>query len=720
MVRHRSFPSFRRVHYGPSIWRGLCYAEPFSEPEGLTTTMAATTTFAFAGDNDNDNDATPDTDRPALADGELFAELDDLTITARLRPHPTSGRVRSRPGQLLTKSLTNATSNVAFTAPPEAGRVIARTADDPDMASAQIAGAFRVATPEGELLAAHYEASTPMLLPGPQPRGMSSTRAGDPLWPAPTIRDGIPCYNFDSPSAHRSTTASDIDRTVRDLRARKRPAEILATGVRQELATHLAILTFNDGTPDQWVVLIRDGITRWTACMMLGLGIADGEKLTAKQVGERIVNHLLPAARLAQIDNGDGYMSAQHAVRTAWLREFSADQLPARGDQGTRFGQRAIHLNQMLVVPTRLYLPTDVNGEMIGAIDRMVADIHTGQQKWNDDDEFFKQTLDIIYAMHRQGELTDDELALVLEVDEEQHPLDRAAHIAKLLLNDKYHAFKAQVRRQGTYGAVHLHHAVEILAAALSRPWAGIKPLGSAWSYKGVIDPEFTEFARINLRSPKSYRDLVPLALDGDPDAKQELRLVGALALVANGKVSTSLLGGSGGAKKRVRRITFIELFRGLLATQKGLLQLAIAADWFNADCEPGSDPLPAVDLNADGYASVDSNGIVRNAGNGGVSAQQLVDLALEGLQLSDEDEDGEAEVDPIAKARADMEGLLNELAGGMTELSGIVDEIARLRAEAQMNGRDIIGGESWDGIHKHLQKVMSGIYMIRPTDTGV
>lgn len=688
---------------------------PSATPKGLTTTMAAATTFTIAGDNDEE---TRDAGRPALADGELFAELDNQTITARLRPRPTTGRVRSRPGQLLAKALTQATSSVAFTAPLEAGRVIARTTDDPDMASAQITGAFRVATPEGELLAAHYEASTPMLLPGPQPRGMSTTRAGDLLWPAPTIRDGIPCYNFDSPAAHRTTTVGDIARTVRDLRDRKRPAEILATGVRQELATHLAILTFNDGTPDQWVVLIRDGITRWTACMMLGLGIADGEKLTAKQVGERIVDHLLPAARLAQIDNGDAYQSAQHAVRTAWLREFQADQLPTRGDEGASLGQRAIHLNQMLVVPTRLYLPTDVNGEMIGAIDRMVADVHTGQQKWNDDDQFFKQTLDVIYAMHRQAALTDEELTLVLEVDEDQHPLDRAARIAKLLLHDKYGAFKAQVRRQGTYGAVHLHHAVEILAAVLSRPWAGIKPLGSAWSYKGVFDPSFPEVARVRLRSPKSYLDLVPLALQGDVDAKLELRLVGAIALVANGKVSTSLLGGSGGAKRRVRRITFIELFRGLLATEKGLLQLALAADWFHAGYEPGSDPLPAVDLNADGYASVDSNGHVRDAAVGGVTTQRLVDLALEGLQLADEDDD-EPDVDPIAKARAEMEDRLKDLAADAEALSTLVDSIGELRTKAQMNGQDVIGMGPWQDILDYLMKAQSGVFMIRPTGTA-
>ncbi len=677
--------------------------------------MTTNTSFTIAGEID---DETVDAERPALAAGELIAELESLQITARLRPKPTMGKVRSRPGQLIAKALSAATVDVAFDAPAEAGRAIARTTDNPDMAAAQISGAFRVATPEGELLAAHYEASTPMLLPGPQPRGMSATRAGDPLWPAPTIRDGVPCYAFDSPAVHRRTTAGDITRTVHDLRERQRPAEILATGVRQELATHVAILTFRDGTPDQWVVLIRDGITRWTACMMIGLGIADGEKLSAKQVGERIVDAVLPTGRVTKTDNSEAYQNAQHALRTAWLREYEADTLPARGDRGPAYGQRAIHLNQMIVVPTRLYLPTEVNGEMIGAIDRMVADIHTGQEKWHDDDQNFKLILDILYAMHRQGDLTDDELDLLLEVDGDLHPLDRAARIAKLLLNDKYSRFKAQIRRQGAYGAVRLNHAVDLLAAVISRPWAGVKPLGSAWTYKGVLDPDFPDFRRIRLRSPKSYLELVPLAVDGDTDAVRELRLVGAIALVANGKVSTSLLGGSGGAVERVRRIPFAELFRGLVATPKGLTQLALAADWFHADYEPGSDPLPSVDMDAAGFASLDSNGQVRGAGVGGIQTQQLVDLALEGLHLPD-DESDDPEVDPIEHARTLMEGRLKQLAADAESLKILVNTISELRGRAQMVGQDITGLVPWQETFDNLVAAQAGMYAFRPTGTA-
>ncbi|MEU4361974.1 hypothetical protein [Promicromonospora sp. NPDC023987] len=667
--------------------------------------------FTIAGAADEN---ISETGRPALAPGELIAELGDLQITARLRPRPTIHKVRARPGQLISRSLDKATSGVAFTAPPEAGRVISRTTDDPTAADAQIAGAFRVATPEGELLAAHYEASTPMLLPGPQPRGMSATRASDPLWPAPTIREGIPCYRFADVATYRATTSGDIARTVHDLRVRKRPAEILATGVRQELATHLAILTFDDGTPDQFVVLIRDGITRWTACMMLGLGIADGERLTAKQVSERIIDRLLPTVRVSPTTHADAFQTAQHAVRTAWLREYEADELPARGQEPPSLGQRAIHLNQILVVPTRLYLPTDVNGEMIGAIDRMVADIHTGQEKWDDDDQFFKQTLDILHAMHRQGVLSDDELTLVLDVDEDQDPLDRAARICKLLLHDKYTELKAQIRRQGTYGAVQLHHAVEILAAALSRPWAGIKPLGSAWTYKGVLDPGLPH-TRLVLRSPDSYMDLVPLALKGDASAKAELRLVGAIALVANGRVSTTLLGGSGGSKRRVRRITFIELFKGLLATRKGLTQLALAADWFHAGYEPSSDPLPAVDMDAKGFASLDANGHVRNAAVGGVQAADLVDLALEGLKTSPDDEPDD-DIDPVTRARDEMEMRLKELADDAEALNTLVTSIGELRSRAQMVGQDITGMGPWQETFDHLVHAQTSMYAFRPT----
>lgn len=679
--------------------------------KGIYPAMTANPAFTIPGTTDDD---VAETGRPALAAGELIAELGDMQITARLRPRPTINKARSRPGQLISRSLDKATAGVAFSPPPEAGRAISRTTDDPTAADAQIAGAFRVATPEGELLAAHYEASTPMLLPGPQPRGMSATRASEPLWPVPTIRDGIPCYHFPDVAAYRATTSGDITRTVHDLRARKRPAEILATGVRQELATHLAFLTFDDDTPDQLVVLIRDGITRWTACMMLGLGIAAGERLTAKQVAGQIVDHLLPVARVSPTTHADAFQTAQHAVRTAWLREYDADQLPAHGDEPRSLGQRAIHLNQILVVPTRLYLPTDVNGEMIGAIDRMVADIHTGQEKWDDDDQFFKQTLDILHAMHRQGVLSDDELALVIDVDDEQHALARAAQICKLLLHDKYMEFKAEMRRQGTYSAVHLHHAVEILAPVLSRPWAGIKPLNSAWTYKGVLDPAFPKSGLV-LRSPNSYLDLVPLAMDGDADANAELRLVGAIALVANGRVSTTLIGGSGGAAKRTRRITFVELFKGLLATRKGLTQLALAADWFHPDYGPAVDPLPAVDMDAEDFASLDANGHVREASKGGVQISELVDLALEGIKVSPEDKP-DPDVDPVTKARNDMEQRLKELAEDAEALNALVASISELRGQAQMIGQDITGMAVWQETFDHLVQAQAGMYAFRPT----
>jgi hypothetical protein len=677
--------------------------------------MTTVPEFTFPDDPDA---STSGGGKPALAPGELIVELGDQQITARLRPRPTTGAVRPRPGQAISKSLDEATAGVTFTAPDNAGRVIARTADDPQTARSQISGAFRVATPEGDLLAAHYEASTPMLLPGPQPRGMSGTRVSDPVWPAPTIRDGIPCYRFASLEHYRSTTAGDITRTVRDLRARNRSAEILATGVRQELATHLAYIVFDDGTPDQLVVLIRDGITRWTGCLMIALGIADNDRLTPQQVSEQIVDRLLPLVRLKGTTRTDAFHVAQHAARATWLREFTQDQQAARGDRPASLGQRAIHLNQALVAPIRLYLPTEADGQMIGAIDRMVADVHTGQQRWEEEDQSFRRALDILHAMHRQGVLTDDDLSLILDVDPDQHPLDRAAHICKVLLHDEYHAFKAEMRRQGEYGAVHLHHAVDLVATVLSRPWAGYKPMGSAWGYKGVLDVAFPDSARVALRSPDAYLDLVPLALDGDVDAVRELRLVGAIALVANGRVTTSLLGGSGGAKKQVRRITFSELFKGLVATEDGLTQLALAADWFHADDDPANDLLPAVDLDAEGSAAVDANNHVRNAAKGGVQSEQLADLAREGLESlgQADDADTEPDVDPKLRARHEMELAIDELEASAAAQAILTTTIATKRAEADMAGHDVVGRATWDTILKDLLATQTGLLAFRPT----
>ncbi|WP_043650918.1 hypothetical protein [Cellulosimicrobium cellulans] len=673
-----------------------------------------TPTFTFADAPDDAEPTTADT-RPALAAGELIAELGGQLISTRLRPEPSTGSF-SRPAQAISKALDAATESVEFTPPREAGRTIARTTDNPSLAAAQIHGAFRVVTPEGELLSAHYEASTAMLLPGPQPRGMAGTRASDPLWPAPTVQDGIPRYPFASPTESRKVLVNSVERTMRDLQARNRPAEILATGVRQELSTHLAVFTFEDGTPDQWVILIRDGITRWTASMMLALELAGRRDLKPLDVATQIIEAALPLSRTASPTRGDAYATAQHALRTHWLREYTTDQLPARGDVGPSLGQRAIHLRQSIVVPTRLYLPTSDDGEMIGAIDRMVQDSHTGQAHWDDTDQSFKQALDIIHSMRRQDQLTDDEVQLLLDVDPDQNPLDRAARIAKLLLNEKFEAFKAQIRRQGTYSAVHLHHAVDLLAAVISRPWAHAKPIGSAWGYKGLLEPDF-QYGTITLASPRSYLDLVPAAAAGDKDAIRELRLVGTIALVANGRITTTVVGGSGGSKKPTRRLPLRDVFGGLSATLEGLTQLALAADWFHAETEPAADPTPAVDLTATGSAALDPNGHVPD---GGVSTADLVDLAARGLQHAGDGqgEDGPTpDRDPVAQAIAELLTDVDAFQQSVRTASELVAKIRSARTRAELDGRDIVSRAAWDEIQKDSNLIQWAVFAFQPQE---
>ncbi|MBM7820109.1 hypothetical protein JOE63_002586 [Cellulosimicrobium cellulans] len=670
-----------------------------------------TPAFTFAGAPAED-EPTTDTTRPALADGELIAVLGDQEISTRLRPEPSTEKV-SRPGQAIAKALEAATRTVEFTPPREAAQAVARTTDNPALAAAQIQGAFRVVTPEGELLSAHYEASTPMLLPGPQPRGMSGTRATDPLWPAPTVQDGIPRYPFASPTESRKVLVNSVERTMRDLQTRNRPAEILATGVRQELSTHLAVFTFDDGAPDQWVILIRDGITRWTASMMLALELAGRRDLKPLDVATQIIDAVLPLSRTARPVRDDAFAVAQHALRTQWLREYTADQLPARGKVAPSLGQRAIHLRQSIVVPTRLYLPTSDDGEMIGAIDRMVQDSHTGQQGWAGTDQSFKQALDIIHSMHRQTELTESELSLLLDVDPHQNSLDRAARIARLLLNEKYEEFKAEIRRQGTYSAVHLHHAVELLAAVISRPWAHAKPIGSAWGYRGLLEPDF-QYATLTLASPRSYLELVPAAIAGDEDAIRELRLVGTIALVANGVITTTVVGGSGGAKKPTRRLPLRDVFGGLAATHEGLTQLALAADWFHDETRPEDDPTPGVDLAAPGSAALDPNGHVPG---GGVTSPELVDLAAAGLQQGggEGDDGADDDRDPVTKAVAELLTDVEDLQQSMRTSSELVRAILDARSRAEMEGRDILSQAAWTELSDHFRVIQESIFTFKP-----
>jgi hypothetical protein len=634
--------------------------------------------------DDSDGEETIPADSPASAVGNGTAKQprikvgrEHVDVVAFAREPFTEGQIPRHEASFL-----KAVSEQLGDCSPEDTlvRSYARAVTDPATALIKLKSPLdTTGTVQGRVVSVRADLYPLTVVPGPQPRGRTGREfrsTADPV--VGTTPAGQISYTYDSPQHLRTATRDAVSRTITGAQKRGRAGEIVATGVRREITGHLAAVHFRDGSATQHILVVRDGITRWATSQMLIWDLVGKAPATAADV---IVEKMLPQHLLT--DTAD-----ERALSKYWMKlvgKVASEYRDGITTEGP--SERSVVLRQALRLPATTYLAMEDGGDALpGAVDRIVADIHTDVESWSRDDENFHNAHGVLESMHASGELSLAEYEMCVDPCNLDNPLRRAVAISALMLGEKYELFKREVRRQGLRGAVRAQHVAELLAPVLTEPWSQVKGVGSAWGYAGAL-PEVESFTPAH---PDDYLELVQDAVAGDVDAMSELRLAGSIALIANGIVSTTLVGGSGGAAKKTERMALDELFRGLLATEEGLTQLAVAANAFRPTEPDKRNPLPYVDMSREDRASRDGAGVPAGpGGKGRMDAGDLVGLAKEGLPDSGtkgggDPTGGDEPLSDQEKASHDLDRNLDELPARVEGLATFLENIGALRLKSE------------------------------------
>lgn len=566
---------------------------------------------------------------------------------------------------------------------PDLLRSYSRAVADPATALAKVSGPWDwTGTVHGPVMSVKADLLTCATLPGPQPRGRTGRSYRSASEPVVDHTDtGQIRLTFESVDHLVLWLTESIARTAARGIKRGRHLEIAATGIRREVAGHLAILSFRDGTADQAVVLVRDGITRWTCAHVLRLGL---HSKSPEAAAKAIVADLIPTAKLAGTTDGRALSKHLHDRAKKVQGEYEDNLVAGRQNE------RAFLLRQSTRMPaiTHLALAEGTTG-MAAALDRIVADVHTDVEAWEDEDADFHNVRAVLEAMHEAGSLPRGLYDLVTAPDA-LTPLRRAVTLAEYAMGTGYVPVKTEMRRQGLHKAVQAHRVSALFGPVLTEPWSVVKGVGNVWGYSGALPVLKRQVA---LRHPGDYLDLVGPALNGDGDARDELRLAGGIALIANGVVTTSLIGGAGGSKGTSKRMALTTLFDRLCKSEVGLTQLAVAANTF--DPTAAKNPVPAVDLARSDRVKRDNVGAPVGPNSGpGITGQDLMALVGPG---PDEDDDPGPGPDP----QADLEESLSELDASTAALTGLVTNIQRLRVEAAAKNPVIATDKSASLVHQ-------------------
>lgn len=563
------------------------------------------------------------------------------------------------------------TVNQALPHPIEADliRSFSRAVADPAAGLEKLAAPLDwTGTAHGPVLSVKADLLALGTLPGPQPRGRTGQAYRSAAEPAIDHTDtGQPRMIFDDVDHYRRWLTNSIARTMERAIKRRRHLEVAATGVRRDVACHLAVLSFRDGTADQYVVLVRDGITRWTCEHILRRGL---EGQAPADAAAAIVDELLPREKLAATTDSRALSKHLHSLASKVQAEYEANLTPDGPNE------RAVLLRQATRMPATTHLALASGGTgMAAAIDRIVADVHTDVELWSGEDADYHQARTVLEAMHDRGTLPDGVHELV-EIPSAARPLQRAVSIAAYAMGEGFEEIKAEMRRQGMHSRVYSRRVTELLGPVLTEPWSQVKGVGNVWGYEGAL-PVLA--APLTPTHPANYLDLVEHALASNAAARDELRLAGGIALIAAGVVTTSLIGGSGASKGTSERMHLPTLFARLCETQEGLTQLAVAANTFVPDA--ANNPLPAVDMTATDRVKRDGAGTpVGSKGVGGLSAADLIALAK---SAADPVEDDPEDDDPRPAAARELGEAVRTVERSVDQLTGALEVISRTRRDA-------------------------------------
>lgn len=416
---------------------------------------------------------------------------------------------------------------------------------------------------------------------------------------------------------------------------------ILARRVSQPITTHVAVLTFEDATPDLWVIAVRDGITRVVSSFRALLG---GEP-TADEIATYMVNSAL-ARKPLRTGSSEGdvreFIRGREEIQRNRRSEFVAGTADVSHPT-----ERAIRVGQTFSLPAQIYLAIDgdhrdlpAEQRFVDAADCVISSLHIEHKPWADEQGNAATMRRVLRRMEADGlvaskivalalgEVGADQTSAAFEIDEIPNTaLWRAVYLICWLCGPPaFEAMKGEMRSLLGVGQMRNRKFVAHLAPIVDIPWRGTKPRAlrvarRAWAQNGPIPREVIGADWLPVPVAQ-FVDLVPIALgdDGDAqDARFTLMVAGGVALVADKMIASNT-----GSAVSVGTVPFRAdpqtIVSGLGESEAGLWLLARAADAFD-DQKQASNSFTSTEL-----AAADTQKLIKTGGTYRIPALDSAD----------------------------------------------------------------------------------------------
>jgi hypothetical protein len=563
--------------------------------------------------------------------------------------------------------------------PPSFARALARAGtDSPEVATTRIRTAMVTNLTDTADIAVVRTAFSPFtVLPGEQPRGGSAGgRPGQVREPregfdTQATQLGLRVLAFNDPEHLRAWCADALSRSLTRAIKRGRPGEIAATGVRRPVLAAMTLVQFTDGTASQWIPMISDGISRLAVC---GAGLLDRLDDDPVLAAHAIAQVLLPVTGLKSTSPAHELarrMRRNHQTFVAeYRRHLDAEDGP---------DESGVRMRQFLTLPADLHLlatdPASRNPHpMESAMEVVVSDQHTGVDGWGHEDDSLHTTLRALKRLVNDGHLDHDFFDLyanrtdlrdsgLLESSTDHHErADNLDHVdndrlllrravtlmAALLGQPRYRQLKAALMTVSGRRSLTMHQVIDFVAPLVCEPWGTLKPITRAWAYGGPV-PTWIRDTSLKPAHPNDYLTLVEIALSPTAPipavtaARLELALAGGTALIADGVLTSALVGGSGSARTPLPfRASVNATVEALTLTEEGLTALAVAANHFHPSRSATTARLPSIDLDQPDRVARDGVGMPIRT-----TETILANYAAQGHTATDEPDPAEASTEP-------------------------------------------------------------------------
>lgn len=492
--------------------------------------------------------------------------------------------------------------------PKDVARVIALAVTErgPAVIDRLRSGLTITSTQPADVVSMRALSAAPLILPSNQPRGASDggrrLQADDPVEIPASETSGFRTLRFRDARYLREWVTDIVQRSLAGAAETDKHRAIIATGVRRPIVTAPTLIEFENRSAAQWVLMAHDGITRLSLCHAALRQVHHRDPVAA---AEAIGAWLVPES------------IAPKASATALLtsRRRSFGQFVDRYRAGLVDGEPnedAVWVRQHLHLPIDLHLAASdpQTGALVPlqpAMESIVADAHTGVTPWKKPDFRLHSTQRAVRLLAERGHVTAEDADGLLRPSFTGDPARRRRMlvrgvdiVARFFHEDLYEEFKRALRDCSDARSLTSRQVMGALAPLICQPWGATRPAAEAWSYGGVAIPDLVD-GTFRPTHPENYLDLVEAALEDGSDARSELVVAGGIALISDGLLSTSLVGGSGGARESLAfRGTIDETLSHLSRTREGLTALALAANHFDPTAHgSAAGRLPQVDLTA-------------------------------------------------------------------------------------------------------------------------